>query len=121
MHVLIVSFHLRGISPEEYEAHSESIAPAFSQLPGLVSKTWLASRETNTYGGVYLWRDRRAMERYKETDIFKGMLSNPHLGGVSVSDYAVLEGPTRTTQVQGVTRETRPRLQPAPGGVAFVA
>ncbi|MGH3144571.1 MAG: GNAT family N-acetyltransferase, partial [Rubrobacter sp.] len=32
--------------------HRTLLAPAFADLPGLVSKTWLADEETNTYGGV---------------------------------------------------------------------
>ncbi len=98
MHILIINFALEGISAKQYEGQVESVAPAFANLPGLVSKTWLANEETNTYGGVYVWRDREAMEDYRETDIFKGMATNPHFGGVTVKDFAVLEGPTRVTR-----------------------
>ncbi len=99
MHVQIVNFGLKGLADEDYRAHCGAMAPAFAHLPGLISKTWLANAETNTYGGVYLWRDRRAMEDYKVSDIYKGMLENPHFDNVTVRDFAVLEGPT------GVTRE----------------
>ena len=67
-------------------------------MPGLVSKTWLANEETNTYGGVYVWQDREAMEAYKDTDIYEGMMANPHFKDVSVRDFAVLEAPTRVTR-----------------------
>lgn len=98
MHIMIVNFGLRGISEGEYRNQCEAIAPAFAGLPGLVSKTWLADARTNTYGGVYVWRDRRAMEAYKETDIYKGMVANPYFGGLTVRDFAVLEEPTRITR-----------------------
>jgi quinol monooxygenase YgiN len=101
VHVQIVNFHLKDISEEDYRGLTEAIAPAFADLPGLVSKTWLADPETNTYGGVYVWQDRQAMENYKETDIYKGMSTNPHLDGVTVKDFAVLENPTRTTRGLG--------------------
>ncbi len=97
MHVQIITFRLEGISEEDYRGLTQSIAPAFADLPGLVSKTWLANPETNTYGGVYVWRSREAMENYKKTDIYKGMLANPHLDGVVSKDFAVLENPTRVT------------------------
>ena len=74
------------------------MAPAFTDLPGLVSKTWLAKAETNTYGGIYVWRDREAMEAYKESDIYRGMATNPCFADLSVKDFAVLEGPTRVTR-----------------------
>ncbi len=98
MHVQIVNFRLEGIGEEDYRRHCEAIAPAFANLPGLVSKTWLANPDTNTYGGVYVWRSREAMEDYKKTDIYKGMLANPHLDGVVSKDFAVLENPTRVTR-----------------------
>ena len=97
MHIQIINFHLEDISEEDYRGLTESIAPAFADLPGLVSKTWLANLETNTYGGVYVWRSREAMEDYKKTDIYKGMLANPHLDGVTSKDFGVLETPTRVT------------------------
>lgn len=98
MHVQIINFSLEGISEEDYRNQVEPIAPAFANLPGLISKTWLANEQTNTYGGVYVWRDREAMEDYKQTDIYKGMMANPYFGGVSVRDFAVLESPTRITR-----------------------
>lgn len=98
MHVQIVNFNLKGISEEDYRRQCEAIASAFANLPGLVSKTWLVDAETNTYGGVYVWQDRQAMEDYAKTDLYKGMLANPHFDGVTVRDFAVLENPTRATR-----------------------
>ena len=97
MHIQIVNFRLEGMSETEYRGIAEAMAPAFANLPGLVSKTWLADPETNTYGGVYVWSSREAMENYKESDIYKGMATNPHFADVTVKDFAVLEGPTRVT------------------------
>ena len=97
MHILIVNFSLKGMDEEEYRGVAGSVAPAFANLPGLVSKTWLADTKTDTYGGVYLWRTHEAMEAYKESDIYKGMGANPHFENFSVRDFAILEQPTRTT------------------------
>jgi len=98
MRVQIITFNLKGLSDEEYRSHCEAIAPAFAQLPGLLSKTWLANAETNTYGGVYVWRDHQAIEDYTKTDLYKGILVNPHFDKVTVKDFAVLEDPTRVTR-----------------------
>ncbi len=104
MHIQIINFQLKGISGEDYSRQVEAIASAFANLPGLVSKTWLANSETNTYGGVYVWRDRQAMEDYTETDIYKGMTTNPNFDNVTVKDFAVLENPTRTTRGLGAMK-----------------
>ena len=98
MHVQIINFNLKGIGVENYLGQVESIAPAFAGLQGLISKTWLANSETNTYGGVYVWADREAMEAYRETDIYKGMLANPHFENIKAYDFAILESPTRVTR-----------------------
>ena len=97
MHVQIITFGLKGISEEDYSKIAEAVAPAIAAMPGLVSKAWLANPETNTYGGAYIWQDRGAMEAYAETEVFKGMTTNPHFEGVTVKDFAVLENPTHIT------------------------
>ncbi len=103
MHIMIINFALESISAEQYAEQVESVAHAFAELPGLVSKTWLANEETNTYGGAYLWQDQEAMEAYKHGDIYKGMIANPYFKDITVKDFAVLEGPTRITR--GVAAE----------------
>jgi hypothetical protein len=45
-----------------------------------------------------MWRNREAMEAYKGTEIYKGMLADPHLEDFTVKDFAILEGPTRATR-----------------------
>src|SRR3712207_6644284 len=122
MHIQIITFSLEGISEQDYLQLIESAAPAFAQLPGLVSKTWLANAETNTYGGVYLWRDRRSMERYEQSDIYKGMLANPHLDGLVARSFPIVEAATDVTSNLGGTdgADRGPRLVHAPGGAALL-
>ena len=98
MHIKIITFSLEGISEAAYRQQVEAVAAAFAELPGLVSKTWLANEETNTYGGVYVWEDREAMEGYAQTDVFKGMTANPYFKDLTVRDFDVLEAPTRITR-----------------------
>ncbi len=97
MHVRIVTFHLNGITPELFEQHCEQIADGFNEWPGLVAKVWLSDRETNTYGGVYLFESRAAADRSRTTDTFAGMCQNPGFADLSVREYATLEGPTAIT------------------------
>ncbi len=98
MHIQIINFRLDDMSDEELRELAEALAPAFADLPGLVSKYWLANPETNTYGGVYVWQDRQAMEDYKKTEIFKGVTTNPNFVDVVSKDFAVFENPTRITR-----------------------
>jgi heme-degrading monooxygenase HmoA len=97
MHVQIINFHLEGESDGEFRATCDEIAPLYGDLPGLISKVWLANRATNTYGGVYTWESRAAMEAFGESELFRAVASNPHLAGITSNDFDVLEDPTRVT------------------------
>lgn len=97
MHVQIVNFQLNGIDEDAYAAACEELAPTFAEMPGLLSKVWLADAETNTYGGVYLWADRESFEAYTRGEIFAGIGSNPGFTGVTSRDFDVLEAPTAVT------------------------
>lgn len=67
-------------------------------MPGLISKVWLADSASGTYGGVYLWEDREAFERFTTSDLFKTVASPPHLADITAKDFGVLEAPTRVTR-----------------------
>ena len=98
MHVQIVNFQLNGIDEAQYIQVCDEGAPVFAAIPGLVSKVWLADKSTNTYGGVYLWRDRQAMRDYLDSDLFRGVSADPHLKDLTSRDFGVLDGPTEVTR-----------------------
>jgi quinol monooxygenase YgiN len=97
MVVLVVQFQLAGISPTEYEAHAEQIAPAVAGMPGLIAKAWLADPAENAYGGVYLWTDRAAAEAYVDGELFQAARESPAFAGFRSSIFETLAGPTAVT------------------------
>ena len=99
MHIQMMTFQLQGISQEDYQRHAAHIAPVFARLPGLIAKVWLADPTTNTFGGVYAWEDRTAMERYREGEVYAAAATNPGLAGFADRDFAVLAAPTHITGV----------------------
>ena len=98
MHVQIINFQLKDVSEADFRAHCDEVAPAFAELPGLISKVWLANQSTNTYGGVYTWASREAMEEYAKSDLFRAVATNPNLAGITSIDFDVLEEPTSVTR-----------------------
>jgi hypothetical protein len=96
-HIQIVTFQLAGLEPDAYRAHCEAAASAFTEIPGLRAKAWLANPSTNTYGGVYAWENPEAMEAYLSGPIFGALLANPGIANVTSRDFAVLERPTEIT------------------------
>lgn len=98
MHIQIINFHLKDVSEAEFRAHTDEVAPAFAEVPGLISKVWLANSVTNTYGGVYTWTGREAMEEFAKSDLFKAVATNPNLADITSLDFDVLEAPTSVTR-----------------------
>jgi hypothetical protein len=99
MHIQIVTFHLNGITDAQYaQACKEQFAPAFRALPGLISKVWLRNPDTNTYGGVYTWQDKAAMDVYLASELFRSVQNHPNLSDVTSKDFGVLDGITTGTR-----------------------
>ena len=98
MHIQIVNFRLRGIDEQQYAKVCDALAPAFGAVPGLLAKVWLANRETGMFGGVYTFQDRAAMDRYRQSDLFKAVVSHPNLADITATDFEVMESPTRITR-----------------------
>jgi quinol monooxygenase YgiN len=110
MHVLLVNFNLNEMTSDEYTKNeAPKLAPAFSNLPGLLSKIWLADPATNTFGGVYFWQDRAAMEAFLTSDLAAAVRAHPRLTNLRMRTFKVTEDVTRLTQpVIEIVRETQP-------------
>ena len=98
MHIQVINFHLNGLSETEYGARCDEIAPAFAEVPGLISKVWLANRGSNTFGGVYTWASREAMEKFAKSELFSAVATNEHFAEITSLDFDVLEDPTGVTR-----------------------
>jgi hypothetical protein len=48
-----------GVTAEQIRAAFDEIAPKLRNVPGLVRKQFLCSKDCRTVGGVYLWNDER--------------------------------------------------------------
>ena len=96
MYIRIVTFAIT-VSHEEYLAITDQVAPAFNAWAGLQAKYWLSDRETGRYGGVYVFSSRRAADASRETDLFRGIATNPAFADLTVEEYDVLAGPTAVT------------------------
>ena len=98
MHIQVINFNLAGISRTEYETVCDELAQAFADLPGLVSKHWLANEKTNTYGGIYIWESEDAYQAFIDSELFAGVGANPALANIESKNFAVIEAPTRITR-----------------------
>jgi hypothetical protein len=97
MYVQIVNFNLKDMTDAGFRSMANEVAPAFASVPGLLGKIWIADAGKNTYGGVYLWEDAGAMQAYVDSDLGKGVVSNPNFANLTSRDFEVLSGPTMSS------------------------
>ena len=97
MHIQVVNFNLKNMSDEQFRKMCDELAPNFASMPGLISKLWLADQATNTYGGVYTWRDRSAYEAWVKSELFQAVGKHPNLTNITSKDFGILEGPTQVS------------------------
>jgi quinol monooxygenase YgiN len=102
MHAQVITYRLKDLSPEEFSKLCETLAPVVADQPGLIAKVWLANPETNTYGGMYTWRDRQSMEAFMQSDLVKSFASHPSIVGLASQDFAVDDAATRITRGMAV-------------------
>ena len=98
MHILIVQFNLEDLTHEEFVASTDEAAPHWAAIPGLITKHWLSSEETNTYGGVYLFESKEAMQAYKDSELCSQLLATPKFVNFVITDYDLIENASRITR-----------------------
>ncbi len=70
--VQIVQFESNKTRDEVLAAADER-RPQFEAMEGLVQKYYLEMEAPNTYGGVYIWKDKASMAAFLQSDLFKGI------------------------------------------------
>ena len=99
MHAQLITYQLRNISQADYlKQMVEPDAPVLANVPGLISKVWLADEEKNSFGGFYLWENKAAMEAFMHSDLVKAVVSRPFVQNVSSVDFGVNEQASSTTR-----------------------
>ncbi|MES1181401.1 MAG: YdhR family protein [Flavobacterium sp.] len=90
MQAQIITYQLQDISQAEYlKQMVEPDAPILAKVKGLISKVWLSDIGKNSFGGFYLWEDKKAMEDFMSSDLVKAVVSRPYVKNVSSVDYEV--------------------------------
>lgn len=65
MITVVTRFQLpAGVTAEQIRAGFNEVAPGFRNVPGLVRKQFLCSKDCKTAGGVYLWNDEGAARAF---------------------------------------------------------
>jgi heme-degrading monooxygenase HmoA len=98
--IQVVTFNLENLSDADYRTACDGRAPLLANVPGLLSKVWLADEASNTYGGVYTWVDQQAMTAFGQSDFFKAFVASPNFANITAATFGTLEGPNRLTRAR---------------------
>jgi hypothetical protein len=84
---LLFRFRFHGPWGKDLTEHTHELARDIASEHGLVWKLWLENRETGHAGGIYLFENAAAAERYREKH--ERRLSAMGLAGVATNAFSV--------------------------------
>ena len=76
---------------------ASSLANDFAKVPGCQWKVWLMNEKNNEAGGIYLFKDEKAVEEFKASPLASGVLSHPALSDFSIKQFDILEDVSAVT------------------------
>ena len=88
MHILVINF-TADASPEQFDALVQEDAPIFAKIDGLIHKHFIFNHEEKTYGGVYMFESKDALQAYMDGEIFKSVIENQDWSNHLVRHYEV--------------------------------
>lgn len=95
--ILQINFKF-NVARDQYEEMTAALAQNFADVPGCLWKIWLMNETDSEAGGIYLFADEGAVERFKNSELAKAVLSHPALSGFSIKQFEVLEDVSRVTR-----------------------
>ena len=95
--ILQVNFKF-NLSREQYENTVSPMTQDFANVPGCLWKIWLMNESDNEAGGIYLFADEGSAEKFKGSELVKGVVSHPALSDFSIKQFEVLEKVSRATR-----------------------
>ena len=88
MHILVINFNAET-TPDQFNDLVKEDAPIFAAIDGLIHKNFIFNHEEKTYGGVYMFESKKALNAYLDSDIYKSIIENPDWSNHLIRNYEV--------------------------------
>jgi hypothetical protein len=88
MRAVLVSFESSASLADVVEPFT-NYAWAMANVPGLISKTWIA--DGSTVGGFHIFVDQESADQYFESELYAGVLANPAFSNFEMRQFDVLD------------------------------
>lgn len=87
--LLQISFQYQG-SGNNYQELVKLLSNFVANEPGLIWKTWLMNELEAEAGGIYLFTDAQALERYLQGSVMTGLEGRDDITNISVKIFDTL-------------------------------
>jgi hypothetical protein len=81
--ILQMNFEFQN-SPDEVKEQGQNLAPAISQVPGLLWKIWLIDEATHQAGGIYLFESQTTAAAYLNGTIAQATQHHPDFSNLQI-------------------------------------
>ncbi|WP_162186111.1 YdhR family protein [Amycolatopsis jejuensis] len=86
MHAILITF-TSSADDQELQKTASEFAEVVRNVPGLLSKAWLA--DGSTQGGFYVFTDRTAADGYINGPLVKSLRAHPAFSDFDIRQFAV--------------------------------
>lgn len=88
--VVVVRVPAMGATRDQIEAGMKKTVPTYQQAPGLIRKYFIISDDDQSFGGIYLWQDRKVAESwYTESPVWHNGVSKRSGQRAEISYFSV--------------------------------
>jgi hypothetical protein len=85
--IFIVRFKFSRLSHEANKITSIIPMLMISGFPGFISKIYSVNKKNGYWQGIYRWRSRKDLERYKKSFVFRTMIKRTQEGSLTIFEY----------------------------------
>ena len=91
MLILKVTFTMKGQAPQqEQKKMLAQLVGVYKKVPGLKWKYFVADPKTGETGGIYLFENQEALDKYLKSDVWRTVVLDNSKGAPKVETFVVL-------------------------------
>lgn len=88
MHAMLITFE-STLDAEALASPFADYAQALRGVDGLIMKTWI--NRDQTWGGFHIFTDRASADRYLDSELLAGIVSNPAFRDFQISHFTIVD------------------------------
>jgi phenolic acid decarboxylase len=89
--LLVVNYELKDMTLEAHAALGAEVVSNFSpgKIDGLIGKTFIGNVDNGVFGGIYYFKNQKALDAYLNSELWKGIATHPNLVNFKTDAYGI--------------------------------